>query len=202
MLVGLTGAYCAGKNHVGRLLEERGFEVLDIDTLGHEALGRSSAAIADLFGPGVLGPDGKVDRRKLGEIAFGDPAALRALEGIVHPEANRMTEEWIAERPGRDLVLNAALLHLSAAFPRLDFVILVRAPFLTRLARARVRDGLTIPQALARFRAQKGFEAQYFGKGADIQIAVNRGGPGPCGRRADRALRNRLDAILDLKGWS
>jgi hypothetical protein len=70
MLIGLTGKYCAGKNHVAALLEARGFEVLDVDKLGHKATEDQKEAIVGLFGPGVLRQDGAVDRRVLGELTF------------------------------------------------------------------------------------------------------------------------------------
>lgn len=196
MLIGLTGEYCAGKNHVAALLEKRGFQVLDVDKLGHRAIEAERGAIVARFGAGVLKPDGSVDRKALGELAFSRPEALAALEEIVHPAANRLSEEWIAERPGADLVLNAALLHRSSALERCSLVLLVKAPFPVRLFRALRRDRLPLRELLRRFRSQRRFEAQYYRNSADIHIVRNSGSFGPCARHRARALERRIDTLL------
>ena len=85
MVVGLTGKYCAGKNEAARVFAERGFRVVDVDRLGHQALEASRDEIAARFGPGVMDPHGGVDRKKLGKLVFGDRKKLRDLEDIVHP---------------------------------------------------------------------------------------------------------------------
>jgi dephospho-CoA kinase len=195
-IIGLTGTYCAGKNHVGRLLEERGLPVLDVDKLGHRAIEAEREAILGRFGGDILGPCGAIDRRLLGAKVFGRPDELAALEGIVHPAANRMTSEWIAEQQGRPCVVNAALLHKSSAFAVLSCVILVRAPTLTRLLRARKRDSLPISQLLRRFGSQREFAAQYASKKTPIYLINNRGYFGFRASPRRRRLEARIDAVV------
>ncbi|MDR0598239.1 MAG: dephospho-CoA kinase [Treponema sp.] len=192
-LIGLTGTYCAGKNYVGAILEERGLPVLDVDKLGQQAIETRREAVLKRFGDGILGPTGAIDRRRLGAKVFGRAEELEALQGIVHPEANRMTDQWIAEQGGKPCVINAALLHKSSAFLRLAFIILVQAPVLTRLLRARKRDGLPLGQLLTRFRSQRQFTPQYFAGKADIYVIENRG---YCGLRASRS-RKRLETQIN-----
>ncbi|MDR0624590.1 MAG: dephospho-CoA kinase [Treponema sp.] len=199
-LIGLTGTYCAGKNYIAGLLEARGLPVLDVDKLGHKAVEAGREAIAARFGGGILGPDGKVNRRLLGEQVFGKPEELAALEAIVHPEANRMTETWIAEQTGPACVINAALLHHASVFSRLDFIILVRAPFLIRLLRARRRDRLPWFSLLKRLKSQKQFTAQYFKGKADIYKVDNRGYFFLGSRVFRRNLETRIDDILSGEG--
>jgi dephospho-CoA kinase len=178
-LIGLTGLYCAGKNYAAALLEKEGLPVLDVDKAGHEALAVQKNNIAARFGGDVLDGMGNVDRKKLGARVFGDPGKLRALEAIVHPETNHLVNEWIAAHEGQTAVINAALLHECACFDRLDAVIVIRAPFLVRLWRAKKRDGLPLSQLLKRFGAQKTFSLQYFQKNADIRVTVVKNfGPG------------------------
>jgi dephospho-CoA kinase len=169
VLIGLTGSCCAGKNYVAALLEKRGFPVLDVDKLGHEALARERDAVTARFGADVA-RDGGIDRKRLGEKVFGKPAELAALEAIVHPAANALTDEWIAAR-GKTCVINAALLHKSSAFSRLDAVIIVKACFFVRLVRAKKRDKLALREIIARFASQRNFpryySAQYLNKYAD-----------------------------------
>ncbi|MDR0377806.1 MAG: dephospho-CoA kinase [Spirochaetaceae bacterium] len=194
-LIGLTGSYCAGKNYIARLLEARGFEVLDVDKLGHRVIEAEADAILKRFGASLRGPDGTIDRRVLGERVFGRPEELAALEAIVHPGVNRMTSEWIrgGEKPG---VINAALLHRSVAFGELDGIILVRAPALTRFFRAWKRDRLPPLQLIRRFKSQKNFMSQYLTEKADIYIIDNKGCFNFCAPLYRRSLENRINEIL------
>jgi len=203
MLIGLTGMYCAGKNHVAALLEQRGCAVLDVDKLGHTAIETKKADIITRFGKDIQNQDGSVNRRRLGERVFGRQNDLSALEAIVHPEANRLTLEWIAAHNGQKCVINAALLHKSAVFDQLDCVIVVGAPLLVRLIRARRRDKLPWTALFRRFLSQKQFTAQYLAKNADIYKVENPGigesGFLPSSRRIKK-LEYRIDVILSKLG--
>lgn len=197
-LIGLTGVYCAGKNHVAALLEKRGFEVLDVDKLGHRAIEAEKEAITARFGSDILAPDGSVDRQLLGRKVFGRPGELAALEGIVHPVVQTMTTAWINERAGKTRIINAALLHRSIAFATLDSIILVTAPFLTRLLRAKKRDGLSFKELFKRFRSQKDFSSQYLSRKSDIHIVENRGYCAFFSRFTQKRLERRIDRLLLL----
>jgi dephospho-CoA kinase len=205
-IIGLTGTYCAGKNYVGRLLSARGLPVLDVDKLGHQAIETEREAILKRFGEDILGADGAIDRRLLGAKVFGRPEELAALEGIVHPAANAMTTQWIAarvaEKKGRPCVINAALLHRSSAFDLLSCIILVQAPVLTRLFRAKKRDGLPLTQLFRRFRSQRKFTPQYSAKMADIYIIENPGCFGFCAASCQRRIENRISEILSRVGMA
>ncbi|MDR0562188.1 MAG: dephospho-CoA kinase [Spirochaetaceae bacterium] len=175
VLIGLTGTYCAGKNHIAQFLEHRGLPVLDVDKLGHQALELEKDAVLERFGSSILGENRAIDRRLLGARVFGNPSALADLERIVHPAVNRLTDEWIENRRGKPCVINAALLHKSSGFDRLAFIILVKAPVLVRLLRAKKRDRLSWLALIKRFNSQREFTAQYFRKNADIHIVYNGG---------------------------
>jgi dephospho-CoA kinase len=195
MLIGLSGTYCAGKNFIAALLEARGLPVLDLDRLGHEAIERETEAIVSRFGTGIQKAGGTVDRRLLGEKVFGKPDELAALEAIVHPAVNARTEQWIAGQGGKSCVINAAVLHKSSVFKRLDCVILVSAPVLERLLRAKKRDGLSWPALLRRFASQRNFIAQYLAGNADI-YRVENPGLALSSRRPRAKLERRIDEIV------
>jgi dephospho-CoA kinase len=195
MLIGLTGTYCAGKNHVAALLKARGLPVLDVDKLGYTVLEAEKEAVFARFGGDLQKPDNTVDRRLLGMRVFGKPVELAALEAIVHPQANRLTEEWIAAQKGKYCVINAALLHRAAAFAQLDRIILVTASFLTRLLRAHKRDGLSWSALFKRFASQKNFNSQYLAGNAEIYRVENPGLSGS--RRLRLKLEHRIDEILE-----
>jgi dephospho-CoA kinase len=203
-IIGLTGTYCAGKNYIAGLLEKRGLAVLDVDKLGHRAIAEERGAVASRFGDDILGPDGEVDRRRLGAKVFGRPEELEALEALVHPAANRLTLEWLEGQGERPCVVNAALLHKSSALGRLDAVILVKAPLVIRLLRAKKRDALPWPALIRRFRSQRDFAARYRDKNffgnADRYVIDNRGYGIFGSRSLNNALERRIDEILTIEG--
>ncbi len=196
MLIGLTGGYCAGKNLACAMLEARGWECIDADRLGREAMGLPEVrdAIVRRFGPGVALPDGSLDRRAIAAIVFSDPAALADQEAIVHPAAIRLVNDRIAaaeaaarargEEPR--VCVNAALLHRAGILSRLDAVIELRAPFLVRLLRGMRRDGEGLGGAMRRLTRQRGFAAAL--RKAAAEEAARAGVPPPpmLGLRNDR----------------
>jgi dephospho-CoA kinase len=205
-IIGLTGTYCAGKNHVALLLEKRGLPVLDVDKLGYKVIETEKNRILARFGEDILGEDGFINRKRLGVKVFGRPGELAALEEIIHPGANRETLSWINGRKETVCVINAALLHRSSVFEELDAIIIVEAPFLVRLFRARKRDHLPWGALLKRFRSQKKFNSQYFREKTDIYRVSNPSGCiyFGCFRFREDSLQNklekRIDEILSLRG--
>ena len=202
MLIGLTGKYCSGKNFVADILRRRGLDVLDVDKLGHIAIENRKSDIIARFGEEIQNPpppdgDGSINRRLLGDKVFGKKNELAALEAIVHPEANRLTEEWANARGGKNSVINAAVLHKSAVFPKLDCVIIVSAPWIIRLIRAKQRDKLPFTALMRRFSSQNKFIAQYSAGNADIYRVEN---PGIGFGRGRTKPEKRIDAILSELG--
>jgi dephospho-CoA kinase len=199
-LIGLTGTYCAGKTHVAALLEQRLLPVLELDKLGHGIIETEKERILARFGGDILTPGGLIDRKLLGNKVFGKPDELAALEGIIHPGVNRETIAWIDSRKEQICVINAALLHRSAVFDALDAVIIVKAPFLVRLRRARKRDRLPWVSLLKRFRSQRRFNSQYFKENTDTYKVENSGFFGFRERFLKEKLEKRIDEILSIEG--
>lgn len=175
MIVGITGKYCAGKNAAGRVLASRGFDVIDVDKLGHAAVEERKTEIVERFGAGVLGADGRIDRRSLGRRVFRDSTSLADLEAIVHPAMIAAVERHIASRPESDVAINAAILLKLNLHRLCDLVLWIEAPFLRRLVRALRRDHLSLPQVLRRMWAQRKLSPQHFGNSVDIYTVKNRG---------------------------
>ena len=200
--IGITGTYCAGKNHVARLLEQRGLPVLDVDKLGHQVIELEKERLQARFGQDILNDDGQIDRKRLGAKVFGKPGELAALEEIIHPGVNRITLDWIQQqgRQEKACVINAALLHRSSAFKALDAIIIVEAPFLLRLLRARKRDKLPWSVLLKRFHSQRTFTSQYSRGKADTFKVENSGFSGFRSCSLHKKLENRINEILPLMG--
>ena len=83
-ILGLTGSIGMGKSTTAKMFAEEGVPVHDSDAVVHRLYDGEAAAAIEAAFPGTTGPEG-IDRAKVGEAVFGDPAALSRLERIVHP---------------------------------------------------------------------------------------------------------------------
>jgi len=100
-LIGLTGGIACGKSTVVAMLAALGARTVDADRVTHRVQRPGTPVyqqIVAAFGPRILAtPNGPIDRRKLGDIVFTDPIALRKLEQIVHPAVRTEIRSFIAE---------------------------------------------------------------------------------------------------------
>lgn len=88
ILVGLTGGIGAGKSTVSAMLAERGAVIVDADQIARDLQSPGSAVLASMaerFGENIILADGALDRGAVASIVFNDEAALKDLNGIVHP---------------------------------------------------------------------------------------------------------------------
>lgn len=143
IVIGLTGGIGCGKSHVLETLVALGAEGVDADKVAHEVMAPGGPAYAPLlaaFGPGLLGPDGAIDRVKLGALVFRDGEALAWLEGIVHPAVYEATKARVANSRAPVVVIEAIkLLEAGLSVTLCDQVWVVvcsEAAQLERLARA------------------------------------------------------------------
>jgi len=150
--VGLTGSLGSGKTTIAAIFREHGIHVLEADAIAHAMMQPGEPvfrSIVEHFGPGVLRPDGALDRPRLAALAFGE-GRLNELNQIVHPpvvaEQERQTTAIFARDPRAIVVIESALVfeaEASGTVPhwreRFDRIILVTAP-----------DNLKIQRFLAR----------------------------------------------------
>jgi dephospho-CoA kinase len=158
-VVGLTGGIGSGKSTVARLFADRGVPIIDADALAREVVAPGGPAYADVAAawPEVIGAGGVIDRKRLADIVFADPAARQKLEGFTHPRIQATAEARLgalAEAGGRLAIYEATLLVESGRWRDFDGLIVVVAATETQIARATARDGLSRAQAEARVRAQ------------------------------------------------
>jgi len=159
-VIGLTGGIGSGKSAVARLLAELGAVIIDADKIGHEALKRDTEVwheVVAAFGQQILTPAGNINRRKLGEIVFGNPASLLKLNQIMHPRMYEKVTAQIEEyrRRGVGVVVLEAPLLLEAGWASLvDEVWVTVAAGATVLRRLQERTGLSESESLARIRSQ------------------------------------------------
>ena len=156
--VGLTGGVASGKSTVAAMLEDLGAVVIDADVLAREVVAKGTpglAAVVEEFGADLLGPDGELDRPAMGRLVFGDEAARRRLEAIVHPLVfERIVELEEQAPPGALVVHDIPLLAENGRGGDFDAVVVVDAPTELQVERM-IRDrGWTEADARSRIAAQ------------------------------------------------
>lgn len=160
IVIGVAGGIASGKSTVAQVYGKLGARVLDADTIGHELLrtDRLRDRISEVFGEGVLTPEGDVDRRALGRLVFSDENARHKLNRLVRPAIRGEIRQQIAlmhkERQDGIVVVDAPLLVDTGPTDLADRVILVTAPASTRKERIIHRNKLSELEAEQRITAQ------------------------------------------------
>jgi dephospho-CoA kinase len=158
LTVGLTGGIGAGKSEVSRLLISYGAVLVDADRIAREVVEPGTpglAAVVEAFGPGILTPEGTLDRPRLGSLVFGDAERLAVLNRIVHPLVGaRSAELQAAAAPDAVVVHDVPLLTENGLAPLYDVVVVVDASPATQLDRLVRLRGMSPDEARARMAAQ------------------------------------------------
>lgn len=152
--LGLTGGIGSGKSTVAHMLAACGAVVLDADQMARSVTGPGGAAmpaIAQAFGAHYVDATGALDRARMRELAFSQPAARQQLEAIVHPLVAQLTQAnaQAALAAGQRLVVfDIPLLVESGHWAaKLDAIAVVDCPAQTQLARVMARNALS-PKAI------------------------------------------------------
>jgi dephospho-CoA kinase len=158
--VGLTGGIGSGKSAVSSALSSYGAVVIDADAIAREVVEPGTRGLAEVvaeFGEGVLTPEGRLDRPRLGEIVFADQARLASLNAIVHPRvaerSGQLMEEALASG-AKVVVYDVPLLVENGLESLYDVVVVVDAPDEVRVERVSRDRGMPRDQVRARIGAQ------------------------------------------------
>jgi dephospho-CoA kinase len=141
--VAVTGGIGAGKSEALRAFARHGAAVISSDEIVHRLLREDpevKRAIVERLGESVLGADGEIDRVRVGELVFGDPHALRWLEGLLHPRVSATYLRWREELAGLSdppavCVTEVPLLYEVGAEKHFDAVVVVTASPQVRVSR-------------------------------------------------------------------
>ncbi|MBM7388232.1 dephospho-CoA kinase [Clavibacter michiganensis] len=160
-LIGLTGGIAAGKTVVADRLAELGAVRIDADRLAREVVEPGTPALAEIarrFGPGVIAPDGSLDRPALGAVVFQDPDARRDLEAITHPAVRALSAARMAAAGEADadavVVYDIPLLVESGRVDEFDRIVVVHAPREERIRRLVELRGMSPEEAERRIASQ------------------------------------------------
>lgn len=176
-IIGLTGGIASGKSTVSAMLQELGLPVIDADQIARQIVEPGQRAFNDIvreFGPRVVGPDGQLDRKALGEMVFANPELRLKLNNITHPRLWEVFDYRMRQlTPDTKIVVwDVPLLLETGMDKRVDEVWLVWVDVPMQIERLKNRDNLTEEEARQRLQAQMPIDEKM--KRAD-RIIDNRG---------------------------
>ena len=160
IVIGVAGGIASGKSIVCRVFESLGGIIINADHVGHETLDTPQVqeALVRVFGPEILGSDGKIVRSALGKVVFSDPAARKRLDAIVHPPLvgeihRRIKAQRVAGFDGA-VVVDAALIVEWDEMDMVDALVIVTASRSKRISWLMARTNLSEQEATQRVDAQ------------------------------------------------
>ena len=157
-VVGLTGGIGSGKSAAADEFAALGASIVDTDVIARELTDKGGAALAHIerrFGAAFLDASGAMNRKKMRDHVFADPAAKQALENLLHPLIREESARRIAAASGPYVVHVVPLLLESPGYrDRVDRVLVVDASEQAQLARVRARSGLSADEVRAIMRTQ------------------------------------------------
>lgn len=190
--IALTGGIASGKSTVAKLFAALGAGLIDMDQVARDVLVPPSPLLERIvarFGREILAPDGRLDRARLRETVFADPAARRELEAILHPAILGEVARLSASRGGPYQLIAVPLLVETGAQGDYDRVLLVDADPQTQRLRLMARDGIDAARADRMLAAQATREAR---RAVADDIIDNEGDIGALAAQVERLHRKYL----------
>jgi dephospho-CoA kinase len=203
-VVGLTGGIACGKTTVAQMFGEFGIPVIDADDLAREVVEPGTQglqAIVDEFGRGVLDERGHLDRKRVGELVFGDEEARETLNAIMHPLIGAAGAKHIQaydDHPAPYLLYEGALLVETGAHKAFSALVVVSADESLQRLRLIARDGFTVAETNARIGSQLPLDRKI----AAADYVVTNNGDLDATRRQVAEIHDKLAAELASKEWT
>jgi len=161
LLVGLTGNIASGKSTVARMFTDLGAHGIDADRIVHGLLRSGTQThvnIVRAFGAQILGPDGEIDRRKLGQIVFSDADKRLQLNALTHPDVEAALVRQISDLKQSFshgiVIVDAALMIETGGYKMYRRLIVVTCSPELQIERIMERVGMSEADARARMRSQ------------------------------------------------
>jgi len=142
--IGLTGGIGSGKSTVCKLFAAFSIPVIDADIIARQVVAPGQAGLAQIQQnfDDILLPDGTLDRKKLGQIIFADPAKKQCLENILHPLIYQRLKTEAATQPGPYVILAIPLLFETNMTDLVDRILVIDCPEDLQFQRVKQRDRL------------------------------------------------------------
>ena len=156
--VGLTGGIGCGKSSAAKIFQQLGAAVVDTDVIAHELTGPGGVALAAIrreFGANYIAADGRLDRARMRQLAFSDPAARKKLEAVLHPLIRTESQARIAAVKAPYVIVVVPLLLETGAYSGLiKRVLVVDCDEAQQVMRTIGRSGLSEAEVRAIMAAQ------------------------------------------------
>ena len=151
----LTGGIATGKSSVCNFLKLHGFSIIDADKIAHDVLDENASKISEMFGDEYV-KDGRVDRRKLGELVFSDKDKKSSLEALLHPliEDRIKKEALKLEKFNVPYIVDIPLFFETGKRYDIKPVVVVYAPKELQIERLVKREGFDLSHAKSRVESQ------------------------------------------------
>jgi dephospho-CoA kinase len=174
MVIGLTGGIASGKSTVAGMFADLGAVVIDADKIARDVVAPGQEGLHSIvlhFGEEILDQEGRLDRKKMGEIVFSDEEARKHMNSLLHPLIRKRMEQEkqkaLLLHPPL-IILDIPLLYESNWQAKLEKVVVVYVPEQLQLQRLMNRNHLTQEEAEQRISAQMSIEEKK--KRADFLI--------------------------------
>ncbi len=160
-MVGLTGGMGSGKTLAASIFQDFGAHILDADLICRKLVEPGQPALKEIsatFGEKIIDKFGRLDRKKLAQVIFGDLNKKNELENILHPrvfEVEKREYKTICQKYPKALVIvDAALLIESRNYKEMDKVIVINTDEKTQINRVIARSGWSHDEVVARIKNQ------------------------------------------------
>ncbi|MGA7179107.1 MAG: dephospho-CoA kinase [Thiobacillaceae bacterium] len=199
LVVGLTGGIGSGKTTVANLFSEQGVPVIDTDRISHDLTasgGEAMPLIEDQFGEEFVNPDGSLNRQLMRHTVFGDSAARKNLEAILHPMIRQAVEAQLGSLTTPYVIVVIPLLLEKGGYDDLVHrVLVVDCGPDTQISRTMTRNKLNCEEVQAILDVQVSRQHRL---GQADDVIVNEGNPD--GLKAKiRALNEKYISLSHVK---
>jgi len=147
LVIGLTGGIGSGKSTCAALFSKLGVPIIDADELAHALVAPGEPALAEIitaFGPEYLAADGQLDRRRLRQQVFAEPASRRRLEAILHPLIRFNIKELVNSVQAPYCIVSIPLLLETGQTDLVNRILVIDIPEALQLSRTAARDRLAM----------------------------------------------------------
>ena len=193
MIIGLTGSIASGKSTVSKMLQDKGFFIIDADIVAREVVELGSDTLQEIkkqFGIEVIYTDGTLNREVLGSMIFHQPAKRKQLNDIMHPAIRKEMLKQRDELTKKEIAtffMDIPLLFESRLQHLVEKILVVSVTEDVQLERLMSRNNLSKEEAEARIKSQLPISEKE--KGADAVIYNN---------GSIEESKKQLEAILKL----
>jgi len=150
--IGLTGGIGSGKSTITDLFSQYNIPIIDADTIAHQLVAPGQPVLKQLghtFGSSIINKDNSLNRAKLKDLIFSDPAKKTQLETILHPLIFQQMQLECDKQNSVYSVLSIPLLIETKMTAFVDQILVVDCPVETQIIRVKQRDQLSTEQILS-----------------------------------------------------